>query len=145
MDNKEEQIISAENDFKYIVQDMSSIYVGARFTYGELIENEDVPHKLKEVIFRIFLKEVAEDTTPENHVFYLDKESASYRAYKKMKARFRMSVWYPAGKGRKKSGYVNREYALEEVVGNRELAQKMDTIVVEEVKISKLGLGTILV
>lgn len=136
----------AENrDFKYIVQDISSLYVGARFTYGELIENEDVPHRLKEVIFRIFMKEVAEDTTPENHVFYLSKDSASYRAYHKMKARFRMSVWEPAGKGRKRAGYVNREYALDEVVGNRELAGKMNTIVVEEVKISKLGLSTILV
>ena len=136
----------AENrDFKYIVQDMTSIYVGARFTYGELIENEDVPHKLKEVIFRIFLKEVAEDTTPENHVFYLSPESASCGAYKKMKARFRMNVWEPAGKGRKKAGYVSREYTLEEVLGNRDLMRKKDTTVVEEVRISKLGLQMILV
>ncbi len=135
-----------DKDFKYVIQDMTNIFVGARFTYGELMEEEDVPHKLKEVIFRIFLQEVAEDTTLENHVFFLTKESASYKALKKMKARFRMSVWESASPGgRKKSGYVNREYTLEEIVDSQELHRKMDTIVVEELHISKLGLAALIV
>lgn len=136
----------ADNDFKYILQDISNIYVGARSTYGELAENEDLPHKLREVIVRIILSEVAQDTTPENHLFYLTKDSASYRVMKKMKTRFRMSVWEEAdGKKRKKSGYVNREYALDEVVDSAELHQKKDTIVVEEMRVSKLGLATVVV
>ena len=119
----------ADNDFKYILQDISNIYVGARSTYGELAENEDLPHKLREVIVRIILSEVAGDTTPENH-----------------QTRFRMSVWEEAdGKKRKKSGYVNREYALDEVVDSAELHQKKDTIVVEEMRVSKLGLATVVV
>lgn len=136
----------ADNDFKYILQDISNIYVGARSTYGELAENEDLPYKLREVIVRIILSEVAGDTTPENHLFYLAKDSASYRVMKKMKTRFRMSVWEEAdGKKRKKSGYVNREYALDEVVDSAELHQKKDTIVVEEMRVSKLGLATVVV
>ena len=136
----------ADNDFKYILQDISNIYVGARSTYGELAENEDLPHKLREVIVRIILSEVAEDTTPENHLFYLTRDSASYRVMKKMKTRFRMSVWEEAdGKKRKKSGYVNREYALDEVVDSAELHQKKDTIVVEEMRVSKLGLAAVVV
>ena len=136
----------ADNDFKYILQDISNIYVGARSTYGELAENEDLPHKLREVIVRIILSEVAGDTTPENHLLYLTKDSASYRVMKKMKTRFRMSVWEEAdGKKRKKSGYVNREYALDEVVDSAELHQKKDTIVVEEMRVSKLGLATVVV
>ena len=136
----------ADNDFKYILQDISNIYVGARSTYGELAENEDLPHKLREVIVRIILSEVAEDTTPENHLFYLTKDSASYRVMKKMKTRFRMSVWEEAdGKKRKKSGYVNREYALDEVVDSAELHQKKDTIVVEEMRVSKLALAAVVV
>ena len=136
----------ADNDFKYILQDISNIYVGARSTYGELAENEDLPHKLREVIVRIILSAVAGDTTPENHLFYLTKDSASYRVMKKMKTRFRMSVWEEAdGKKRKKSGYVNREYALDEVVDSAELHQKKDTIVVEEMRVSKLGLAAVVV
>ncbi len=137
-----------DRDFKYVIQDMTNIFLGARFTYAELMEEEEVPHKLKEVIFRIFLQEVAEDTTLENHVFFLTKESASYKAFKKMKAKFRMSVWESASAGpggRKKSGYVNREYTLEEIVDSPELHRKMDAIVVEELHISKLGLAALIV
>ena len=75
-----------------------------------------------------------------------EKDSASFKAYKKMKARFKMSVWETAdGKKRKKSGYVNREYSVEEIVGSKELHEKKDTIIVEEVHISKLGLGAVVV
>lgn len=136
----------ADNDFKYVLQDFSNIYIGARSSYGELAENEDLPHKLREVIVRIFLTETAEDTTPENHLFYLTKDSVSYRALKKMKARFRMSVWEEAdGKKRKKSGYVNREYGLDEIVDSGELHAKKDSIIVEEMHISKLGLSMVVV
>ena len=120
----------ADQDFKYVIQDLTNIYLGARGTYEEILEDENVPHKLKEVIARIIL-------TP---------DSASFKAYKKMKARFKMSVWEPAdGKKRKKAGYVNREYPVEEIVASKELHGKKDTTVVEEVHISKLGLGAVVV
>ena len=136
----------ADQDFKYIIQDLTNIYLGARSTYEELMEDENVPHKLKEIIVRVMLTEVAPDTTPENHVFYMTPDSASFKAYKKMKARFKMSVWEPAdGKKRKKAGYVNREYPVEEIVASKELHGKKDTTVVEEVHISKLGLGAVVV
>ena len=74
------------------------------------------------------------------------KDSASYRVMKKMKVRFRMSVWEESdGKKRKKSGYVNREYTLDEVVDSMELHQKKDTIIVEEMRVSKLGLASVVV
>lgn len=130
--------------FKYVMTDIPSIYVGAKFSYEELIEYEDVPQKLREVVFRIFMNEVAGDTTIENHLFYLTSDSASYKAYKKMKAKFKLSVWEP-GKGFRKAGYVNKSYELDEIVGNEALFAAKDTIIVEEVKISKVGLSMILV
>ena len=30
-------------DFKYIIQDLSNYYIGARMTYEELIGHEDMP------------------------------------------------------------------------------------------------------
>ena len=126
--------------FKYVMTDISNIYVGAKFSYDELIEQEDIPQKLREVIFR----EVAGDTTIENHLFYLTQNSSSYKAYKKMKANFKLSVWEPAKRFRK-AGYVNKSYELDEIVGNQALFAAKDTIIVEEVRISKIGLSMILV
>lgn len=59
----------ADQDFKYIIQDLTNIYLGARSTYEELMEDENVPHKLKEIIVRVMLTEVAPDTTPETMSF----------------------------------------------------------------------------
>ena len=47
----------ADNDFKYMIQDISNIYIGARSTYEELAENEELPQKLREVIVRAFLSD----------------------------------------------------------------------------------------
>lgn len=118
----------ADQDFKYVIQDLTNVYIGARYTYEEMLEDDNVPHKLKEVIVRILLTEVAPDTTPENHIFYMTPDSASFKACKKMKARFKMSVWQPAdGRKHKKAGYVNREYSIEEIVASKELHDKKDT------------------
>ena len=136
----------ADQDFKYVIQDLTNIYIGARYSYEEILEDDNVPHKLKEVIVRIILTEVAPDTTVENHIFYMTPDSASFKACKKMKARFKMSVWQSAdGRRRKKAGYVSREYTIEEIAGSRELQDKKDTTIVEEMHISKLGLGAIVV
>ena len=48
-------------------------------------------------------------------------------------------------KKRKKSGYVNREYGLDEIVDSGELHAKKDSIIVEEMHISKLGLSMVVV
>ncbi|MFR9235404.1 MAG: hypothetical protein ACLVLH_21410 [Eisenbergiella massiliensis] len=49
----------ADQDFKYVIQDLTNVYIGARYTYEEMLEDDNVPHKLKEVIVRILLTEVA--------------------------------------------------------------------------------------
>ena len=86
----------ADQDFKYVIQDLTNVYIGARYTYEEMLEDDNIPHKLKEVIVRILLPEVAPDTTPENHIFYMTPDSTSIKACKKMKARFKLSRWQPA-------------------------------------------------
>ena len=52
-----------DNDFKYVMMDTGNIYLGARFTFGELLEQEMVPFKLKTIIRRYFLPETTEDTS----------------------------------------------------------------------------------
>lgn len=47
----------ADQDFKYVIQDLTNVYIGARYTYEEMLEDDNVPHKLKEVIVRILLTE----------------------------------------------------------------------------------------
>lgn len=130
-----------ENDFKYVIQDLTNVYIGARFSYTELMERDDVPFKLRSIFSHYMLKEVAGDTTLADHVFFITPQSQSYLVYKQMKARFRMNVWELAdGRKHKKDGYVSKIYTIDDIVNNEELKARMDEIMVEELHITKLGL-----
>ena len=127
-------------DFKYVMQDMTNLYIGAKYSYEELMKLDEVPFKLKTILSHYMLREVAPETKIEDHIFYLTEQDMSYLVYKQMKARFRLSVWKDESDGVKKPGYKSQVYRIGEIIGNKELMEKKDTIIVEEVHITKLGL-----
>mgnify|MGYP001056343612 FL=1 len=47
-------------DYKYIMQDVSNIYLGAKYTYEELTEDEEIPFKIKSLVNR-YIKPELED------------------------------------------------------------------------------------
>ncbi len=130
----------AENDFKYVVQSFGAFYIGARWTYGEMLEHEAIPFKWKAVVKHYLLKEAAPDTTMENHIFFMTEQDFAYETFKELKAKFKMSVWAPPDKRHKSGHYESREYTIEEIVKDAALHERMDTVVVEELKLSKLAL-----
>ncbi len=127
-------------DFKYVMHDLTNIYIGAKHTYNELLVSEDVPFKLKTLISRFFVREVDGDTKIEDHIFYLKETDMSYQIYKEMKAKFRLNVWKDETDGVKTPGYKSRTYRITEIIGSEELMRKKDITIVEEVHITKLGL-----
>ena len=134
----------AENrDFKYVLQDFGNLYIGARFTYGEMLENEDIPFKWRAIVRHYLLKEVNPDTTMENHIFFMTERDFSYETFRELKAKFKMSVWIPPdGKRHRNGRYESREYKIEETVKSEELHRQMDSIIVEELLLTKLALIT---
>ena len=128
------------NDFKYVMQDLTNVYIGAKLSYDELMNLDEVPFKLKAIFSHYMLREVAGDTTIENHIFYIEPSSMSYLVFHKMKAGFKMSIFEKDGHGKGKAGYVSREYRIDEILNNKELLSKKDQIVVEEMHITKLSM-----
>lgn len=131
------------NDFRYVMQDMTNVYIGAKYTYDEIMNVDEVPFKLKVILSHYMLKEVAGNTTLENHIFYMKPDDMSYMVYKRMKARFKLNVFKEDGHGKGKSGYIQKEYKIQDIVEGPEAAmlhEKMNQIFVEEMHITKLGL-----
>lgn len=122
-----------KNDFKYVIQDLSKVYIGARFSYQELMDRDDIPFKLRVIIGKSFLKEVSSDTTIANHIFYLEPDSLSGLVYKQLKAAFTLSV-------PKDGKYKSKTYSIEEILYQEELISIRDEIVVEEMIIKKIHL-----
>ena len=67
--------MAQNNDFKYVLQDFGNIYIGARYTYGEMVSGDEMPFKWKAIVRHYFLKEVSPETTMENHIFFIDRKS----------------------------------------------------------------------
>lgn len=131
------------NDFRYVMQDMTNVYIGAKYTYDEIMNVDEVPFKLKVILSHYMLKEVAGNTTLENHIFYMKPDDMSYMVYKRMKARFKLNVFKEDGHGKGKPGYIQKEYKIQDIVEGPEAAmlhEKMNQIFVEEMHITKLGL-----
>lgn len=133
-----------DNDFKYVMLDVGNIYLGARFTFAELLNQDMTPFKLKTIICKYILKETTDDTALESQFYYLEKGTFLYEIFDQLKIRVKVYVQVE-----KKSlfGKVSYKYQ-EQVLHLKELTEinlakkKAAGMIIREVIISKLGLMT---
>lgn len=132
-------------DYKHVIQDITNVYIGGRLNYSEIIDLEDVPYKLKTIFLHYMMNEVPEDTTIENHIFFIKKNGTAYSTYKKLKAKFVLNVFYEDGHGKGKPGYKMSEYEIDDILNDEYIMANMNTIFMTEVRISKLRMMSIAV
>lgn len=131
-----------DNDFKYIMQDTGSVYLGARFSYNEILEQEMVPFKLKTIISQYILKDVDSSTTLESHLYYMTADSFSYKTFRELKVRIKTSIPQEhRGFGGKVSyRYQEKVYSIKEFEELNLAQKKKMGIIIREIIFSKLGL-----
>ncbi len=78
--------------YKYTMQTISYVYIGAKFTYGELLENEDINFKFKAIVERYILPESTPDTTLESELYYLSEDSFIYKTYQQLRLSIKVNV-----------------------------------------------------
>lgn len=129
-------------DFKYMMQDVNRIYIGAKYTYRELMENPETAFKLKSVIEHYLLKETDPDTSLESALYYMEAGSFSYRTYEQLKVRCKISILEDKRdrQGRTVRSYRERTLSLQELAAIPLAQKKRDGIVVQELILSKLAL-----
>lgn len=124
-------------DFKYVMVDTSYIYLGAKYTYGELLENEDVAFKLRTIFERYIMPELSGDTTLEEHFLHMEKDFA-YKTYMQLKIKLKISRQVE-----QKSifGKTSKKYVTENVSLDKFLELRSDCeLLVQEVVFGKLAL-----
>lgn len=144
MNRTEETDRIQDRDFKYMLQDTGQIYLGARFSYEELLGEEMAAFKLKTVIMQYILKEVEASTTLESHFYYMTEDSFSYQTYRELKVKIKVSL--PEEKksltGKVRTVYKDKVYTLKELAGLNLARKKQMGLIVREIAVSKLGLMT---
>lgn len=129
-------------DFKYFMQDASSIYLGARLSYAEILQDEMVNFKYKSIVEHYIFKDTDPETTLESQLYYMTKDQFSYRTYGQLKARVKISILEEKKGflGRTKTGYQSKIMKLDEFVSMNLAQKKAAGVVVEELIMSKLAL-----
>ncbi len=129
-------------DFKYFMQDVNALYIGAYYNYGELMENEMVPFKLKSIIEHYIMKDTQTDITLESQFYYMTGEEFSYRTYKQLKAKVKVCMYVESKSlfGKEKVAYKNKIIPLSEFVQMNLAQKKKYGVKVQEIILSKLAM-----
>ncbi|MDD6715475.1 MAG: hypothetical protein PUF49_03765 [Firmicutes bacterium] len=131
------------NDYKYIMEGLTDIAVGARYTYAELEDNPELSYKFRCIIKRFFEQEVGRETSLESHLYYMKPEDESCRIYTQIKAKVR--VYCPVtskSSGRTKTIYKEQTLAADELSKIPLSEKNRRGMIVHELQLSKLGLMT---
>lgn len=131
-----------DNDFKYYMQDVGNLYLGAHFSYAELMEHEMVPFKLKSIIEHYIMKDTAPDTTLESQFYYMEQDSFSYRTYMQLKAKVKISLLVEKKPlfGKKKMVYRTKVFPLAGFAQMNLAQKKKYGVKIQEIILSKLGM-----
>ena len=130
------------NDFKYFMQDAGSIYLGAKFSYAEILEQEAVSFKYKCIVEHYILKDTDPETTLESQLYYMTPDQFSFKTYMQLKARVKVSVLVPKKRffGEAKIVYENKVIKLDELTNMNLAKKKQCGVVIQELVLSKLAL-----
>lgn len=140
-----EKIGTEENrDYKYVMQDTGNVYLGSKFSYKELIEDESVPFKLKAILERYILQNLDLSVTLESHIYYMKPEGFDFQSYKQLRAKVKYNILVQKKNlfGKKKAHYITKVLPIEKFVLLNVNEKNKSHIVIQEIAISKLGLMT---
>ncbi len=129
-------------DYKYSLQDTGRIYVGCKYTFAELLDEEEVPFKLRLVMEKYVLEKADREDTLETHLYYLAPDSFLVKLYEQMKARVKVNVIEEkAGLfGGSKKQYVTRQLSVGQLAAIDPAQKEKQGLVIQELSVSKLAL-----
>ena len=129
-------------DYKYSMQDVSSLYVGAKYTLGELLAEEEIAFKFRLIVERYILPRADVEDTLETHLYYLEPDSFLVQIYKQLKARVKVNVIEDkhtiTGKTRRE--YTTQTFTVEQLTAIPPAEKERKGLVIQELKVSKLAM-----
>lgn len=129
-------------DYKYMMQDTGKIYIGAKYSYRELMEHPDLNFKFKSVIERYLLTEEEADTTLESALYYMSADSYCARTYFQLKAKVKVSLIEEKKSllGKTKNTYTEKVISLEDLCAVSPEEKQRYGYIMQELILSKMAL-----
>ena len=135
---------NAEQDFKYLIQNFSNIFVGGRMTYEELADYDDTPLQLKKAIHRVIKREIPMQTMLCDHLLNLSPDSDSFLLYQQAKITIEVVFFHEVEtKKEKQTKYEAKTYTFDQFLNAQELHGENKDFFIREIVFKKLRLATI--
>lgn len=127
------------DDYKYVIQDFSNVYVGANYTYGELVDSDDTPSRLADVVCRIFYREVDAQTKIADHLQAIKEDSACYMAFSQLRIQIKVTfvVNVQDKSGNCKEEYETKDYSLDAFMKEVRIQDNPDGYLIQELSFKK--------
>lgn len=129
-------------DYKYSLQDTGRIYVGCKYTFAELLNEEDILFKFRLVMEKYVLEKADREDTLETHLYYLEPDSFLVRLYEQMKAQVKVNVIEEKKSifGGSKRQYVTKQLRVGQLAAMDPAQKEKQRLVIQELSVSKLAL-----
>lgn len=129
-------------DYKYYTDDLTKLLIGARYSYAELLNEENLSFRYRSIIKRIMLQEVEADTTLESHFYYMTADSEAFDAYRRLHTRVR--YYCPEVKkslgGKEDIRYIEHTVKIDELAAIPADRKEELGIIIHEIQIAKPSL-----
>ena len=131
-------------DYRYILQDTGTLFVGAKFSFGDIAKEEEIPFKFGSIVMRHLLTEVDKEDTFESIFYYMKPEGYLYEVFLQLRTKVKVSQLTPTKAlfGKTKWVYKEHIYKLKDFVALSKEEKERLGIVVQEIQCSKLGIKT---
>ena len=129
-------------DGRYVMQDVGTLYVGTKYLFGEILENEEIPFKFRLLCERYLLPEADREDSLETHLYYLDSKSFLVKIFKQLRAKVKINVLVEKKdrQGRVSKEYVTKNLTVEELTKLSPQEKEAQGVVIQELAVSKFAL-----
>ncbi|MCD7818451.1 MAG: hypothetical protein LUH07_05315 [Lachnospiraceae bacterium] len=129
-------------DYRYIMQDTGRLYVGGKFSFGDLVEEKDVPFKFQAIMSTYVIKELDPDTTVESLFYYMEATGMVYKTFEALRTKIKVSELKEIRKfgGGTKKEYREQIYSLDDFIAMKPAEKEQKGILIQEIQCSKLAI-----
>ena len=129
-------------DYRYVLQNTSALYICAKFKFADVIKEEEVPFKFRTIISKYALEEVDGEDTFESVLYYMKPDGFLYQVLLQLRTKVKVSELTEVKGffGRRKMVYKERTYTLKELVALSKAEKEKIGIVIQEAQFSKLAI-----
>lgn len=133
-------------DYKYSMQDVGNLYLGAKYTFSEILKDETIYFKYRMLVNQHILKEADPEDSLETHFYYLSPDSFLVSMYKQTKTKIKVSILETRKGLFQKTGkrvYTTKVFPVEKLVAIPVTEKEKLGMVIQEISMSKFALMTI--